>query len=60
MHQLAGVHLSEKTRLEAIGNIREAIQLYIEALREKSERIPTRNMKLFMFLELIRFLKTNK
>jgi len=40
VHSLPGCISQGKTREEAIENIREAIQLYIEVLREEKRPIP--------------------
>ncbi|MFZ1103308.1 MAG: type II toxin-antitoxin system HicB family antitoxin, partial [Hyphomicrobiaceae bacterium] len=48
---LPGCHSQGDTRDEALANIREAIELYIETLREAGERIPTETGKEFVEIE---------
>jgi predicted RNase H-like HicB family nuclease len=48
---LPGCHSQGDTRDEALTNIREAIELYVEALREAGERVPTEAGKEFVEVE---------
>jgi antitoxin HicB len=45
---LPGCHSQGDTREEALANIREAIELYVETLREAGETIPTEAGKEFV------------
>jgi antitoxin HicB len=45
---LSGCHSQGDTRDEALANVREAIELYIEALRDAGEPIPTEAGKEFV------------
>ncbi len=42
---LPGCHSQGDTRGEAMANIREAIELYVEALRDAGEPVPTEQAK---------------
>lgn len=48
---LPGCHSQGDTREEALANIREAIELYVETLREAGEAIPTEAGKEFVEIE---------
>jgi predicted RNase H-like HicB family nuclease len=48
---LPGCRSQGDTRDEALANIREAIELYVEALREAGEPIPTEAGKEFVEVE---------
>jgi predicted RNase H-like HicB family nuclease len=48
---LPGCHSQGDTRSEAMANIREAIELYVEALRDAGEAIPTEAGKEFIEIE---------
>jgi predicted RNase H-like HicB family nuclease len=48
---LPGCHSQGDRRDDALVNIREAIELYIEALREAGERIPTETGKELVEIE---------
>ena len=48
---LPGCHSQGDTRDEALANIREAIELYIETLREAGEPVPTEAGKEFVEVE---------
>jgi antitoxin HicB len=48
---LPGCHSQGDTRAEALANIREAMELYIEALREAGEVVPTEAGKEFVEVE---------
>ena len=48
---LRGCHSQGDTRDEAMANIREAIELYVEALREAGEPIPTEAGREFVEIE---------
>jgi predicted RNase H-like HicB family nuclease len=48
---LPGCHSQGDTRGEAVANIREAIELYVETLRDAGEPIPTEAGKEFVEIE---------
>ena len=48
---LPGCHSQGDTRGEAMANIREAIELYVETLRDAGETIPTEAGKEFVEIE---------
>ena len=48
---LPGCHSQGDTRDEALANIREAIGLYVESLRDAGEAIPTEAGKEFVEIE---------
>jgi predicted RNase H-like HicB family nuclease len=48
---LPGCHSQGDTRAEALANIREAMELYIETLREAGEVVPTEAGKEFVEVE---------
>ncbi|HXD01673.1 MAG TPA: type II toxin-antitoxin system HicB family antitoxin [Hyphomicrobiaceae bacterium] len=48
---LPGCHSQGDTRDEALANIREAIELYVETLREAGEPVPTEAGKEFVEVE---------
>jgi predicted RNase H-like HicB family nuclease len=48
---LRGCHSQGDTRDEALANIREAIELYVETLREAGEVVPTEAGKEFVEVE---------
>jgi len=48
---LPGCHSQGDTRDEALANIREAIELYVETLREAGEPVPTEAGKAFVEVE---------
>ena len=48
---LPGCHSQGDTRAEAMANIREAIELYVETLRDAGERVPTEAGKEFVEIE---------
>jgi len=48
---LPGCHSQGDTRDEALANIREAIELYVETLREVGEPVPTEAGKEFVEVE---------
>jgi predicted RNase H-like HicB family nuclease len=50
---LPGCHSQGDTRDEALANIREAIELYVETLREAGEPIPTEAGKEFVEVEAV-------
>jgi predicted RNase H-like HicB family nuclease len=48
---LPGCHSQGDTRADAMANIREAIELYVEALRDAGEPVPTEAGKEFVEIE---------
>ena len=48
---LPGCHSQGETRDEALANVREAIELYVEALREAGDPVPTEAGKEFVEVE---------
>jgi antitoxin HicB len=50
---LPGCHSQGDTRDEALANIREAIELYVETLREAGEPVPTEAGKEFVEVEAV-------
>jgi len=48
---LPGCHSQGDSRAEAMANIREAIELYVENLRDAGESIPTEAGKEFVEIE---------
>ncbi|HEY1243783.1 MAG TPA: type II toxin-antitoxin system HicB family antitoxin [Hyphomicrobiaceae bacterium] len=48
---LPGCHSQGDTREEALANIREAIELYVETLRESGDAVPTEAGKEFVEVE---------